>query len=261
MTGHLIVLAAASAGVAAACLLPSRRTGVAPHLRQLVDPAGGGSVQPSVFGPVQPTGAAAAEGLTRFRAALALGAGLGVAMVLGGWLGVGLGTAAAVAMWRTVGTLETPRSRRRREQLTRDLPHVVDLLGCCLAAGAATSAAVDLVAGAVETPMREELRMVGSRLAMGVPAQQVWADVARHGQLGALGRSLVRAMDSGASVSDAMHRLADDLRRTAGSEVEGRARSVGAKSAAPLGLCLLPAFVLIGVVPLVAGSLAGILSL
>lgn len=254
MTGHLVVLAAASAGVAAACLLPSRGIGVADRvLRQPAEPAGGGSVQP--------TGAANPQGLKRFRLVLASGAGLGVAMVLGGWLGAGLGAAAAVAMWRTVGTLETPRSRRRREQLTRDLPHVVDLLGCCLAAGTSTSAAVDLVAGAVEPPMREELRMVGSRLAMGVPAQQVWADVARHRQLGALGRALVRAMDSGASVSDAMHRLAEDLRRTSRSDVEGLARSVGAKSAAPLGLCLLPAFVLIGVVPLVAGSLTGILSL
>jgi hypothetical protein len=33
-----------------------------------------------------------------------------------------------------------------------------------------------------------------------------------------------------------------------------RARAVGVKAALPLGVCLLPAFVLVGVVPLVAGS-------
>ena len=37
----------------------------------------------------------------------------------------------------------------------------------------------------------------------------------------------------------------------AAREVEERARAVGVKAAVPLGLCLLPAFVLIGVVPLV----------
>jgi hypothetical protein len=36
--------------------------------------------------------------------------------------------------------------------------------------------------------------------------------------------------------------------------VESRARAVGVKAAVPLGVCLLPAFVLVGVVPLVAGA-------
>ena len=52
-----------------------------------------------------------------------------------------------------------------------------------------------------------------------------------------------------------MARLAVDLRRGARARVEARARAVGVRAALPLGLCLLPAFVLLGVVPLVAGSL------
>ena len=51
-----------------------------------------------------------------------------------------------------------------------------------------------------------------------------------------------------------MARLAEDLRRAARADVETRARAVGVKAAVPLGVCLLPAFVLVGVVPLVAGS-------
>ena len=43
------------------------------------------------------------------------------------------------------------------------------------------------------------------------------------------------------------------------SEAEARARTVGVRAAAPLGLCLLPAFVLVGVVPLVAGTVASLL--
>ncbi len=53
-----------------------------------------------------------------------------------------------------------------------------------------------------------------------------------------------------------MARLAEDLRAVTRSEMEGRARAVGVKAAGPLGLCLLPAFVLVGVVPLVAGTVA-----
>ena len=66
-------------------------------------------------------------------------------------------------------------------------------------------------------------------------------------------------MESGSSVSEAMTRLADDLRRSARADVESRARAVGVKAAIPLGVCLLPAFVLVGVVPLVAGSLGVLL--
>ena len=49
----------------------------------------------------------------------------------------------------------------------------------------------------------------------------------------------------------AVERLADDLARAGRAESEDRARAVGVKAAVPLGLCLLPAFVLIGIVPLV----------
>jgi len=246
LTEWYAVICALSVGVAVACLVPGRR-------RSRVIPTG-----PA---PDPPKGEADAGGLARFRPALALGTGLGVGALLGGWLGLALGAVSAVVMWRAAARIESPAVRRRRERLEADLPHVVDLLGCCLEAGSAITRSVDLVAAAVDSPTREELRIISSRLGLGAAPDQVWSEVARHPQLGPLGRCLVRSMDTGASVSGAMHRLAEDLRRNARADVEGRARSVGAKSAAPLGLCLLPAFILIGVVPLVAGSLAGALSL
>jgi pilus assembly protein TadC len=53
-------------------------------------------------------------------------------------------------------------------------------------------------------------------------------------------------------------RLADDLEREALAAVEDRARAVGVKAAVPLGLCLLPAFLLLGIVPLVASLVTGL---
>jgi hypothetical protein len=38
--------------------------------------------------------------------------------------------------------------------------------------------------------------------------------------------------------------------------VEERARTVGVRAALPLGLCLLPSFLLLGIVPLVVGLLS-----
>ena len=55
-----------------------------------------------------------------------------------------------------------------------------------------------------------------------------------------------------------VERLADDLARSARADTEERARAVGVKAALPLGLCLLPAFVLIGIVPLVVALLSAL---
>jgi pilus assembly protein TadC len=65
----------------------------------------------------------------------------------------------------------------------------------------------------------------------------------------------VRAHRSGSSVTHEVARLADELDRRTQTSVEERARAVGVKAAVPLGVCLLPSFLLIGVVPLVVGLL------
>jgi pilus assembly protein TadC len=66
---------------------------------------------------------------------------------------------------------------------------------------------------------------------------------------------MVRAHRSGSPVTDEVARLADELGHRARLRTEERARTVGVKAAVPLGLCLLPSFVLIGIVPLVVGML------
>lgn len=200
------------------------------------------------------------EGVRRFRRLLAPVAGLGSAAFVGNWVGLVLGLGVTVLVWQAVGQMESPVLRRRREQLAAALPHVVDLMAAMLTVGASPAAALKTVAQAVDRPMRDELLLVFNRMDLGMDPVRVWSSVGSHPQLGPLGRCLARALDSGAPVSEAMHRLADDLRRTARAEVEGRARAVGVKAAAPLGLCLLPAFVLIGIVPLVIGSVEAVLS-
>jgi Flp pilus assembly protein TadB len=196
------------------------------------------------------------DAVHRFRLVLAAVAGFGVALMVGGLTGAVLGVFAGLFSWRTVGRMEPRVAKRRREQLSGQLPHVVDLMAASLSVGASPVSAVEMVSRAVDTPMSEELGAVSNRLALGVEPVRVWAEVSTHPQIGPLGRCLVRANDSGASVAEAMHRLAEDLRHANRAAVESRARSVGVRAAAPLGICLLPAFVLIGVVPLVAGSVS-----
>lgn len=240
MHAALLLAAVGSAAIAAVLALPHRPTGLD-------------------LPPPRPARAARSQvPVPRLVAALAVGAGAWA--LVGGWPGLGAGLVAAVGCWSATARIEPVGVRRRRERLAAALPHAVDLLAACLAAGHSPGSALAEVEQALDGPMAEELAAVSARLRLGVDPAAVWHDLARHRQLGALGRTVARAVDSGASVSEAMLRLAEDLRARHRAEVESRARAVGVRAAVPLGVCLLPAFVLVGVVPLVAGAVTALLS-
>ena len=194
--------------------------------------------------------------LLRLRPVLTLvGLAGGWAMV-GGPVGPAAGLAAALAVWVVLGRAEDPAAVRRRERLAEDLPVGVDLLGSCLEVGAAPESALATVAAALGGPVGEEFRAVHRRLSLGVAPAEVWRDVAQHPQLGPLGRAVGQAHETGSSVGLAVHRLAEDLRARTRADVEVRARSIEVKAAAPLGLCLLPAFLVLGVLPMIVGVFA-----
>jgi Flp pilus assembly protein TadB len=187
--------------------------------------------------------------------AVAVGAGVAVAVLLlaPGWLAV-VACPAGLVAWRRARGLETAAARRRRERVERELPHLVDLVGALVSAGAAPAEALASVCGVVSAESASVIRPWVGRLALGSDPVAVWAELARHPQLGRLGTALHRASVSGAPVSEALHRLSEDLRTARRADVHRRVRQVEVRAAAPLGACLLPAFVLVGVVPLVAGA-------
>jgi Flp pilus assembly protein TadB len=189
----------------------------------------------------------------------AVAAALGPAVLVGGVVGVLGGVLAGAGSWWFTGRSESRSVRRRRQRLAASVPHVVDLMAACLAAGLSPTVAVERIGAAVEPPVRDELTDLAARLRLGSDPTSTWRDLAGHPELGGLGRSMARACDSGASVAEAMQRLAEDSRRRTRARMETRARGVGVRAAVPLGLCLLPAFVLVGVVPLVAGSVGVLL--
>ena len=171
--------------------------------------------------------------------------------VFGGLPGLVVGLVGAVLSWRALSRLESPEVIRRRLELERDLPAAVHLLGACLAAGSATSAALASVAAAMPGAVGDELTLVHRRLHWGVDPASVWRSV--DGPMAPLGRSMARTLESGASVQQAIARLAEDLRTESRARADSRARTIEVRAAAPLGLCFLPAFLLLGVVPMAAG--------
>jgi pilus assembly protein TadC len=168
------------------------------------------------------------------------------------------GPAAATGSFVVLGRSASAASRDARAAAAADLPHLVDLLAATLRSGAAPSAALAAVTAACPGAAADRLDPVLARLRVGVPAGEVWRVLSGDDVLAPLGHTLARAEASGTSVADAIERLADDLEREALATVEDRARAVGVKAAVPLGLCLLPAFILIGIVPTVAGLLTSL---
>ena len=185
-------------------------------------------------------------------------AGLGTVLFVPGPLGAALGVASAVVAWVLAGRAEPAAVRAERAAVRRDLPYVVALLAATLRAGAAPADGIAQVCAALPGPAADRLAGAAARLSLGLDPVQVWSAFGDEPQLAALGRTLARAHETGAPVVAAVERLADDLDRESRGATEDRARAVGVRAAVPLGLCLLPAFVLVGIVPLVVALLSSL---
>ena len=181
-------------------------------------------------------------------------AGLVTALVVGGLPGAALGAGAAVGLHCYLGSLETAAAAARHAELAADLPVTADLLAACLAAGAPLPQAVAAVADALGGATAQVLHPVVAALQLGEDPAACWAAVERERPMAPLARALSRAAASGAPVGDVVARLAAEQRVARRWTAEAAARRVGVRAVAPLGACFLPAFLLLGVVPVVVGA-------
>lgn len=152
------------------------------------------------------------------------------------------------------------KPRVRPDAIARQLPDLTLLLATALRAGAAPVEALAAACQALPGPAAEQLQPVVRHLRLGADPVDQWTELARQPGLGPLGRALARAHRHGASASETINQLAEELAEAELAAAEERARSVGVRAALPLGLCLLPAFVLLAVVPIAAGLLQPLLT-
>ena len=196
--------------------------------------------------------------VVRARPVAAVGAGLGAWLVVGGVPGVVAAVVASVAAHRVLAGVEPASARRDREEVEQTLPHLIALFASTLHAGAEPVAGLARVCTALPGPAARRLRPVIERSRWGVAGADAWAVVADDPALAPLVRTMIRSQASGASVVVAVERLADELERESLARAEDAARRVGVAAAVPLGVCLLPAFLLLGVVPTVATLLGSV---
>jgi pilus assembly protein TadC len=188
---------------------------------------------------------------------LAGAAGVAAGLLLGGFLGVVVAPAVAVLGERWLRNAGKGVRADDRTALLRELPAACDLLGVCLSAGVPVSTSLAEVGAAIPAPLGPHLAGVAAVARLGAEPRRAWADVPP--ELAPLGRLLVRAGESGAAAAPALRALAADSRASLRAGTEAAVRRAGVWVLAPLGGCFLPAFVCLGVAPLVLGIAGDVL--
>jgi tight adherence protein C len=134
----------------------------------------------------------------------------------------------------------------------------VDLLGAALMAGLNGHVALLRIAERVPPELADEFRLVAADLRLGrTPAVALRGAAERTGlaELRAAAGALHAAERWGAPAAEALAARSEALRTRLRLEAEAGAGRAAVKLAFPLVICFLPAFVLLTVVPLVAGAL------
>lgn len=131
-----------------------------------------------------------------------------------------------------------------------------DLLAAALRAGLSVPAAIAVAVEGLPGEAARVLQATADLLALGAEPEQAWGPPADCPRTEALARAGRRAGRSGSALAAAVADLAEGLRARVGDAAEARAERAGVLITLPLGLCFLPAFLCLGVVPVVLG-LAG----
>lgn len=101
----------------------------------------------------------------------------------------------------------------------------------------------------------EIFRRAAANLADTADPTSAWEVLRRDPATEPVGTAALRSSRTGAPMAESVTRAAEATRLAAQQAAQGQVRSVAVKAVAPLALCFLPAFVLIGVVPTALGLL------
>lgn len=187
--------------------------------------------------------------------------GLAVAVLLAAWDSSPTGLVFA-AGGGAGATLLLRRARSRyasQHESDPALPLALTVASLLLRAGSPPPIALAAATRAAGSSTAAACEQVRRRVAMGEHAGHAWASLLTDPRLAPVGRAAMRASDSGAALARAWESTAHQAKADRRLAAEIAARRVGIRALAPLGLCFLPSFVCLGVIPIVIGLAGDIL--
>lgn len=133
-----------------------------------------------------------------------------------------------------------------------------DLFAACLSAGMAVSSATAAAAVSAPRPLADVLKRASELLALGADPVMAWSNDqgVQDKNVDELLRMARRSAASGTALAHGVTELAAQSRRDVAASSDAAVERASVLIAGPLGLCFLPAFVCLGIVPVVVG-LAG----
>ncbi len=170
----------------------------------------------------------------------------------GALLGVVLSVAAAESAWRR--SIEEARLR-----FSRSFPDALDLLAVACMAGMNPYRAFKTVAGLHPPGCEQLFASVGAALRAGMGVTEALRQevaVSHRREVAALLRAISGAERLGHPLGPVLMRLSADLRERQVRLAQSAARKAPVKVLFPLVFCILPAFVLLTVVPVLADTFA-----
>lgn len=136
-----------------------------------------------------------------------------------------------------------------------------DVLAACLRSGMAVAAAATATAPSAPSRLARLLERAAGLLALGADPATAWSGsgLPSDNSADALMRLARRSASSGAALADGVAELATEIRHQVDHTASAAAERAGVLIAAPLGLCYLPAFICLGIAPVIAGLAADVL--
>ena len=164
---------------------------------------------------------------------------------------------AVLAGWAVPRCQARAAERRRLQRLDAGVAEAVDLLVLAVGAGCNVTLALAAAGRRGSGPLSTELRRISAEVARGRRLADALDQlpVVTGEPTRALASVLATSERYGSPVLPALQRLADEVRLQRQRRAETAARRIPVALLFPLVICVLPAFALLTVAPLVAGAL------
>jgi pilus assembly protein TadC len=180
-------------------------------------------------------------------------AAMGV-VVVGGVRGLAAAVLAAPLAAAAVRHLD---ARPRRAEPDARVALALDLTAAVLRCGRPVADALELGCTAADAATAARLGQVAGLMRLGADARVAWRTLADDPVLAPVAQAAARSAESGVRLARTFEQAAESTRDCLRAQAEVRAHRAGVLVMLPLGLCFLPAFICLGIVPIVVGVAHG----
>jgi tight adherence protein C len=147
--------------------------------------------------------------------------------------------------------------RLRQERIERDLPDFLDILAVTVRAGLGYRAALERVAQALGGPIGDEMQTALRQMDLGATRRQAFVALReRNGSesLGSFVAAQLQAEELGVPLSEAIHEIADDMRRAAHQAARRRAARAAPRIALIVTTLVVPGSMILILVSMLLSS-------